>query len=102
MQETAFTHCLLDKRVISSIGWVFINEPHLAIDWSFRNAYSEIGKLRSRIGDSAIPLRKLKNVLGFTDGHYKSIRMPVDRPEIKYMPEFFGHPRTGMDIPDIG
>ncbi|KAG8942771.1 hypothetical protein FRC04_003502 [Tulasnella sp. 424] len=109
MQETAFTHCLLNKRVISSIGWVFIDEPHLAINWSFQN------KLRSRIGDSAVawaaytatiapgaPLQKLKKVLSFTDGHYKSIRMPVDRPEIKYMPEFFRHPHTGMDIPDIG
>lgn len=115
MQEAAFTHCILDKRVVSSIGWVFIDEPHLAIDWSFRNAYTEIRQLRSRIGDSGIawaaytatiapgsPLRKLKNVLGFTDGHYKLIRMPVDRPEIKYVPEFFGHPHTGMEIPDIG
>lgn len=115
MQEPGFTNCVLDKRVISTLGWVFVDEPHLAIDWAFRSAYNEIGKLRSRIGDSGVawaaytatiapgsPLRQLKALLGYTEGHYKSIRMPVDRPEIKYIPEFFGYPHTGLDIPDIG
>ncbi|KAF8598904.1 P-loop containing nucleoside triphosphate hydrolase protein [Ceratobasidium sp. AG-I] len=98
----------------SALRFIFVDEAHLACEWSsFRDAYRRVKLLRSRLGSKVVwaaltatcaqgaEMDALCDSLGFKEGQFILEILPVDRATIKYEPRFFQHSISGYTFLDL-
>jgi len=115
LTSNRFKPLLNNQKFRDRLRLVFIDECHLVEEQGsdFRPRYKEIGQLRHRL-PSFIPwiavsatlpndqtFNQVMVSLGFNPGCYIYNHLPIDNPNICYLPQFFEHPISGSTFLDI-
>lgn len=110
----SFNRVLQDTRFQKQLCLAFIDECDLVEEQGsgFRPCYKSIGDLCARLPSSApwvavsatLPKETFDHVmssLGFNHGRYIHTSLPIDNPNICYIPQFQSYPTSGTTFLDL-